>query len=327
MDEGGGGGAGRAEHAAVDEGCPPGSSLPQRGLVAPQRKVVAATERLPPVISGEDDQSVFLPPRFPQSSRDVPHRLVQSCHHPTVSPAGGIVDMAVVSLVLRGDLQGRVDALEGEVEKHWLSNTGRLLYQSDGSLSKHVSAVASLSRAVHLLLPPEVVALHPGLCAGPPGVLEVVLAAAPVTGVRAEASPSGEVGLVTEAEVPLANHVSLVAEQPQVLGQQSQVGEQTGRFLRPEDSVLTAGVYRVPPRHQGRPGGGADRLDIALLQDHSATRQTSQVGGKDVGVVPGDVIEAKVVRHYQYYVGLAPANTTSEIMTALTALKLLGFYL
>ena len=110
--------------------------------------------------------------------------------------------------------------------------------------------------------------------------------------------------------MPLAHHVSIVAQPGEVLRQQGQVGEETRGFLRPEDPVLAARVYRISARHQGRPGGSTDGLDVALLQDEAAPRQTGQVGGEDVRVVPGDVIEAQVIRHYQYYVGLPPDNTT-----------------
>ena len=62
-------------------------------------------------------------------------------------------------------------------------------------------------------------------------------------------------------------------------------------------------VYRVSAGHQGRPGGGADGLDVALLEDDPGRGQPPQGGGQDVGVVPGHVIVAQVIRYYQDDVG------------------------
>lgn len=42
--------------------------------------------------------------------------------------------------------------------------------------------------------------------------------------------------------------------------------------------------------HEGRPGRGADRGDIRLLQDEPPARKPLEVGREHVGVVPGDVV-------------------------------------
>ena len=45
-------------------------------------------------------------------------------------------------------------------------------------------------------------------------------------------------------------------------------------------------------------------LDIILLKDDPSLGQVLQVGGDDGGIVPGDIIVAKVICYYQDYVRL-----------------------
>jgi hypothetical protein len=50
--------------------------------------------------------------------------------------------------------------------------------------------------------------------------------------------------------------------------------------------------------------GKSLRLNIILLKDEPSLGQVLQVGGDDGGVVPGDIIVAKVICYYQDYVRL-----------------------
>ena len=56
--------------------------------------------------------------------------------------------------------------------------------------------------------------------------------------------------------------------------------------------------------HKSCSAGRALRLDIILLKDDPSLGQVLQVGGDDGGVVPGDIIVAKVICYYQDYVRL-----------------------
>ena len=78
----------------------------------------------------------------------------------------------------------------------------------------------------------------------------------PVVGV--EPSVGGSVVLMTEAEVPLAYHVRPVAQRPQLLGQQCEVGKETYRLHRLDGTVLPAGVDGIPASQQGGPCRSAD---------------------------------------------------------------------
>ena len=49
-------------------------------------------------------------------------------------------------------------------------------------------------------------------------------------------------------------------------------------------------MYGVVPRHERGPGGRADGLDVGGLQNEAVGGQRTQVGGEDVGVMPGHVI-------------------------------------
>ena len=49
---------------------------------------------------------------------------------------------------------------------------------------------------------------------------------------------------------------------------------------------------------------GTLSLDIILLKDDPSLGQLLQVGGDDGWVVPGDIFVAKIICHYQDYVGL-----------------------
>ena len=295
------------QHGAVYEGRPPCPALPECGLVPSQREVVPSVQCLPAIVSREDDQRVFVLTSRLQSRGDVSDGLVHGRDHGTVGPPGGVADVEVVTLVLHRNLQWGVNTLECEIEEHRPALLSGLLDQVDGLLGQEVGAVPPGRRPVHRLPLPPVVPGRPGLGAGHPGVLVVVLAPRPVAGVGVEPSLRGKVGLTTEAQVPLAQHMSIVAQPPEVLRHESEVGEESGGFLGPEDSGLPASVYGVPPGHEGGPGGGADRLDVALLQDHPGTGQPLQVRSEYVLVVPGYIIEAQVIRHYQDYVGLVPS--------------------
>ena len=55
-------------------------------------------------------------------------------------------------------------------------------------------------------------------------------------------------------------------------------------------SYLPSRVYGVVPSHECGPGGRADGLDVGGLQNEAVGGQRTQVGGEDVGVVPGHVI-------------------------------------
>ena len=127
--------------------------------------------------------------------------------------------------------------------------------------------------------------------------------------------------------MPFTNHVGVVAQLLEMLRQKCQVGEEAPGFLRPENSMLTSSVYGIPASHQGGPGGGADGLDIALLQPHPGHGQLLQVGGDHVAVVPGDVIVAEVIRHYHYDVWSFTfqtthyENTTEQLLLRLALLR------
>ena len=51
------------------------------------------------------------------------------------------------------------------------------------------------------------------------------------------------------------------------------------------------------------PGRGTQRLHIALVEDDPLVSQKVKVRRDDVRVVEADVIPAKVICHYEHYVG------------------------
>ena len=63
--------------------------------------------------------------------------------------------------------------------------------------------------------------------------------------------PCRKIRFIAEAQMPLADHVSVITQPLEILRHQSEVCEQTPRLLRPEDPVLAPGVYGVSAGHQG----------------------------------------------------------------------------
>ena len=53
--------------------------------------------------------------------------------------------------------------------------------------------------------------------------------------------------------------------------------------------------YLVPAGHQLVPGGGAQRLDVVVLQADSSGRQLVQVRGSDLRAVVSDIVPAEVI--------------------------------
>ena len=68
-------------------------------------------------------------------------------------------------------------------------------------------------------------------------------------------------------------------------------------YWRLEDSDLTwpdlTCVYGVTAGHEGTPAGGADGVDIVVLQDYPTVGQRVDVGSRDlVGAVEADIVPA-----------------------------------
>jgi len=69
--------------------------------------------------------------------------------------------------------------------------------------------------------------------------------------------------------------------------------------------MLAANVKGVAACHESSSTRSTLRLDVILLKDDPSLSQVVQVGGDDGGIVPGDIVIAKVICYYQDYVGLA----------------------
>ena len=70
---------------------------------------------------------------------------------------------------------------------------------------------------------------------------------------------------------------------------------QTIRTEAGYDPIVEAIVYWILARQQSTSGGCTECLTVMLLQDDSRTGQLLQVGRLDMGIVPGDVVVAKIV--------------------------------
>ena len=191
-----------------------------------------------------------------------------------------------------------MECLVGKVEEERLTGVLPLPDEPVSLLGVQVGAVHSTGVEDDLLVPPEVVSvvLVPGV--GP--VVEDPEVGA-VEGV--EAPPGWGVLPGTVAQVPLAYDMCGVVLVSEELGQESEGGGQTSCPERLESSVLPAEVVGVEAGEEGGSGGGADLLDIALVQDHSSPGQFSQCWSWYGGVSPGNIRPAEVVRHYQEDVG------------------------
>ena len=68
--------------------------------------------------------------------------------------------------------------------------------------------------------------------------------------------------------------------------------------------MLSANVIGISASQQSCSTGGTFWLDIVLLQYDSSRGQLGEMGGNDGGVVPGDIVEAKVICQNKHNIGL-----------------------
>ena len=59
--------------------------------------------------------------------------------------------------------------------------------------------------------------------------------------------------------------------------------------------LLSPDVEGILAGEEGGPGGGADLLAVGLLQHEAVLCQPLHPGGGHVGVVPGNIVPAKVI--------------------------------
>ena len=119
----------------------------------------------------------------------------------------------------------------------------------------------------HIFIDPEVISNSVRLSLRSSCMLIIILTSSPISVVGIETSSCWQICFIAEPKMPFTNHVGVVAQLLEMLRQKCQVGEEASGFLRPENSMLTSSVYGISASHQGGPGGGADGLDVALLQD------------------------------------------------------------
>ena len=142
-------------------------------------------------------------------------------------------DCRYLHISLEPPMQWCMDTLKGKIQKHWWISRGRIFDNLYCSVSKEMSTVGTISSLGHILIVSEVISKDMRLGGWASGVAIVVFTACPVAIVGVKASPCWQVGLITEAQVPLANHVSVITKTLEMLWQQSEVGVETPWLLRP----------------------------------------------------------------------------------------------
>jgi hypothetical protein len=110
-----------------------------------------------------------------------------------------------------------------------------------------------------------------------------------------EAAPGRQVGRVEVPQVPLADDGGAVARGTEGLGQGA--FGQGQAVLRPgaDDADLEAVAHGVAPGQEGGAGGGADGLDVELLQADAGGGELVDVRRLDFASVVADVLPAEVV--------------------------------
>mmetsp|Transcript_46535 Transcript_46535/g.124378 ORF Transcript_46535/g.124378 Transcript_46535/m.124378 type:complete len:353 (-) Transcript_46535:42-1100(-) len=281
------------------EGLASDSALPQAALPAAQGPVAGPLLGGPTVVAKEDqDGGLQQPIDLLDGLGHVADALVHDGKHCCVHPPLLVAQVREASNRLIGCLKRRVHGRIRQVQKErGRDRTPHVALDELHRLrSKEVRGIHASLSCVWLVVLPQVQA---NVVAAPVRVVEVVLRALQEAIPPVEAPPCRDEVLSPVSQVPLANAVRDVALALQEPGQCGLVRRQSVLLLGEEVRVLEAQADRIPARHERRPGGPADGLDVEVRQPDTLGRQLVDPRRPDVvhvpPVHPADVVRAQVV--------------------------------
>ena len=229
------------------------------------------------VVGVKENEGVFLVVEFADLRHDVADGVVHRGEHAGEGATLRVLDVREAGFVIVSGLHGGVHCIEGEVEKPGIVLAA--LDEGDGFFGKGVGEVGGFF-GVNFA-----VANHGGSAGGigveGPGTVveDVGLVEAALMGAEAFA----------EADVPLADHESLVAALLEFLGEGGNApreAEVSGGIGLGPGVGLEAEAVLVHARHEAGTGGRAIGVRrVTVGEAHTDRGEGVEVGGRDVGRV------------------------------------------